>query len=70
MTLYKQPDLLPLDQAVYSAGRKPGFFISRALQLKRFVVGLSAPRYTRPVHKINKRRSGFAGAANTGENQC
>ena len=33
-TLYKQPDLLPLDQAVYSAGRKPGFFISRALQLK------------------------------------
>ncbi len=32
MTLYKQPDLLPLDQAVYSAGRKPGFFNSRMFQ--------------------------------------
>jgi hypothetical protein len=29
--LYKQPDLLPLDQAVFSAGRKPGFFMHKLL---------------------------------------
>ena len=31
-TLYKQPDRLPLDQAVYSAGRKPGFFMGRKVR--------------------------------------
>jgi hypothetical protein len=29
--LYKQPDLLPLDQAVFSAGQKPGFFTLKLL---------------------------------------
>ena len=60
--LYKQPDLLPLDQAVFLAGRKPGFFMPENFMEHSAMIDVKSSCEIGIVHVLAS-SAGFAGNA-------